>query len=116
MAIGADLNYAGAPFCEACRKWLGQTREVTKVHPDQSVELVEKLRLKDWEGAANIVGKNVEDKQQSVVSLASRPSCGQTQLKVKTTRGTMPKTVLEMPISSEDAARLRQARARRQAV
>lgn len=113
MAIAATLNYAGAPFCPDCRKWLGQMREVTKVHPDQSAQLVEKLKLKDWDGAAGIVGKGVDDKQQSVVSLASCPSCGQTQLKVKTTRGTTSKTVLEMPISAADATRLREARAQR---
>lgn len=113
MAMAAALHYASAPFCENCRKWLKGAREVTKVHPDQSAELVEKLRRQDWESAAGIVGKNVSDQKQSVVSVASCPSCGQAELKVKTMRGAMPKTVLEMPISAADVERLRAARAQR---
>lgn len=113
MAIAASLHYASAPFCESCRKWLGNAQEITKVHPDQSAELIEKLQRRNWEDAANIVGKNVSDQKQTIVSAASCPSCGQAQLKVKTMRGNMPKTNLEMPISAADVERLKKARAQR---
>jgi hypothetical protein len=113
MAIAASLHYASAPFCEECRRWLGNAQEITKVHPHQSAELVEKLRRRDWEGAAGIVGKNVSDQKQSVLSAASCPACGQAQLKVKTTGGALPKTDLEMPVSADDVARLQKARAQR---
>lgn len=113
MAIGASLHYASAPFCENCRKWLGDAREILKVHPNQSAELVEKLRRKDWESAASVVGQNVTDQKQTIVSAASCPACGQAQLKVKTTGGAMPKTNLEMLVSAADVERLQKARAQR---
>jgi len=109
-AIAAALNHASTPFCPICRKWLDNARAEIKVHPDQSGELVEKLKIKDWQSAANIAGKNAQDKQKCVVSVATCATCGQAQLKVKTTRGVMNQTILEMPISDHDAFQLQAER------